>query len=105
MSVFFAEAGVVDGNRTVPGSGKFTISDTLTNHGSEPQEFMLIYHANYGLRCWSRAPGWWRSPNVAPFNDHAAKAEDVDTYAAPRSVSWRKCFRFSVRRYDAPPSN
>jgi hypothetical protein len=72
---------------TVPGSGKFTISDTLTNRGSEPQEFMLIYHANYGsplLEQGARLVA--AAERVAPFNDHAAKAVKTwDTYAAPRS--------------------
>ena len=60
---------------TVPGSGKFTISDTLTNRGSEPQEFMLIYHANYGsplLEQGARLVA--AAERVAPFNEHAAKA-------------------------------
>ena len=72
---------------TVPGSGKFTISDTLTNRGSEPQEFMLIYHANYGsplLEQGARLVA--AAERVAPFNEHAAKAVKTwDTYAAPRS--------------------
>ena len=72
---------------TVPGSGKFTISDTLTNRGSEPQEFMLIYHANYGSPLLEQgAQLVAAAERVAPFNDHAAKAVKTwDTYAAPRS--------------------
>jgi len=72
---------------TVPGSNEFTISDTLTNRGSESQEFMLIYHANYGSPLLEKgAKLVTAAKRVAPFNDHAAKAVNQwDTYAAPKS--------------------
>ena len=72
---------------TVPGSNTFTISDTLTNRGSEPQEFMLIYHANYGSPLLEKGARLVAAAErVAPFNDHAAKAVKTwDTYAAPKS--------------------
>ncbi len=72
---------------TVPGSNTFTISDTLTNRGSESQEFMLIYHANYGSPLLEQgAKLMVAAERVAPFNDHAAKAVNRwNTYAAPRS--------------------
>ena len=72
---------------TEPGSNSFTISDTLTNRGSEPQEFMLIYHANYGSPLLQKgAKLVAAAERVAPFNDHAAKAvSQWDTYAAPKS--------------------
>jgi len=72
---------------TVPGSNTFTISDTLTNRGSEAQEFMLIYHANYGSPLLEKgAKLVTAAKRVAPFNDHAAKAVNQwDTYGAPKS--------------------
>ena len=72
---------------TVPGSNTFTISDTLTNRGSEPQEFMLIYHANYGSPLLEKGARLVAAAErVAPFNEHAAKAVKTwDTYAAPKS--------------------
>ncbi|SVD51805.1 uncharacterized protein METZ01_LOCUS404659, partial [marine metagenome] len=72
---------------TVPGSNTFTISDTLTNHGSESQEFMLIYHANYGSPLLEQgAKLMVAAERVAPFNDHAAKAiSHWNTYAAPKA--------------------
>ena len=72
---------------TVPGSNTFTISDTLTNRGSEAQEFMLIYHANYGSPLLEKgAKLVTAAKRVAPFNDHAAKAVNQwDTYGAPNS--------------------
>jgi len=33
---------------TEPGSNAFRISDTVTNQGTTPQEFQLIYHGNFG---------------------------------------------------------
>ena len=79
----------------MPGSGKFTISDTLTNRGSEPQEFMPIYHANYGSPLLEQ--GAWlvaAAERVAPFNDHAAKAVKTwDTYAAPKSGFVEEAFQ------------
>ena len=72
---------------TMPGSSTFTISDTLTNRGSESQEFMLIYHANYGSPLLEQgAKLMVAAERVAPFNDHAAKAVNRwNTYAAPKS--------------------
>jgi len=72
---------------TVPGSNTFTISDTLTNHGSESQEFMLIYHANYGSPLLEQgAKLMVAAERVAPFNDHAAKTiSHWNTYAAPKA--------------------
>ena len=72
---------------TVPGSNTFMITDTLTNRGSEPQEFMLIYHANYGSPLLGKgAKLVVAAERVAPFNDHAAKAVNRwNTYAAPKS--------------------
>ena len=72
---------------TVPGSNTFTISDTLTNRGSEPQEFMLIYHSNFGSPLLEKgAKLVVAAKTVAPFNDHAAKAIDKwNIYAAPKS--------------------
>jgi hypothetical protein len=33
---------------TLPGSDSIRISDTITNRGDDPQEFQILYHANYG---------------------------------------------------------
>jgi hypothetical protein len=71
---------------TVPGSNTFTLNDTLTNRGSEDQEFMLIYHANFGTPLLG--PGakvMAPLKTVTPFNDHAAKAASRwSVYAAPK---------------------
>ncbi len=70
---------------TAPGSAEFSLRDRLTNHGATDQEFMLIYHANFGaplLDAGARvvAP----VARVVPFNAHAAKsAARWNIYAAP----------------------
>ena len=33
---------------TVPGSNSFRISDRIVNRGAQPQEFQILYHANFG---------------------------------------------------------
>lgn len=70
---------------TEPLSSSFRIADVLTNRGDQPQEFQMIYHANFGrplLEGGSRflAP----AERVTPFNDHAAKsASAYGDYAPP----------------------
>ena len=72
---------------TVPGSSTFTLSDTLTNRGSEDQEFMLIYHANFGTPLLGPGAKVVAPLKiVTPFNDHAAKAASRwSVYAAPKA--------------------
>jgi hypothetical protein len=70
---------------TIPGSNEFTIDDAVTNHGGAPQEFMLIYHTNFGAPLLEKgASVVTAAERVAPINEHAAKAIDAwGTYAAP----------------------
>lgn len=59
----------------VPGATAFRIDDQIHNYSSDPQEFELIYHANFGpplLGPGSRFTGAIRE--VTPFNAHAAKS-------------------------------
>ncbi len=59
----------------VPGAGSFRIDDQIHNYSSDPQEFELIYHANFGpplLGRGSRFTGPIRE--VIPFNAHAARS-------------------------------
>lgn len=69
----------------VPGERSFRISDVVTNHGASPQEFQLIYHANFGaplLEEGARVVAPVR--RIAPMNAHAAGGiDDYDVYAAP----------------------
>ena len=62
---------------TVPGSDTFQISDKLTNEGSFPQEFQLIYHGNYGSSILEEgAMVYAPAQSVTPMNENAAKAID-----------------------------
>lgn len=71
---------------TEPGSSSFRITDQLHNRGASPQEFELIYHANYGpplLEEGSRFVAAVRE--VTPFNAHAAKSvSSFREYQGPR---------------------
>ena len=70
---------------TVPGSRSFRIADRITNHGAEPQEFQIIYHANFGAPLLEPdARVWVAAKRVQPMNDHAAKSLDgYHTYGEP----------------------
>ncbi len=71
---------------TVPGSNSFRIDDVLTNRAQKDQEFMVIYHANFGpplLEAGSQLHGVVEK--VVPFDEFAA--DDVDnwnTYGEPK---------------------
>lgn len=71
---------------TEPGSTRFRIQDTVTNRGSQPQEFQMLYHLNYGkplLEEGSKLVAPLRK--VTPFNKNAAKdVARYDTFAAPK---------------------
>ena len=59
---------------TTPGSDTFQISDRLTNEGSFPQEFQLIYHGNYGSSILEEgAIVYAPAKSLTPMNEHAAK--------------------------------
>ncbi|MEM7369124.1 MAG: aldose 1-epimerase family protein [Bacteroidota bacterium] len=67
---------------TVPGSNSFRIDDVLTNKGKLEQEFMIIYHANFGpplLEQGSKLLG--TIEKLQPFDAHAAsEVQRWDTY-------------------------
>src|SRR5207237_8301680 len=57
---------------TVPGSDTFRVDDAVTNHGASPQEFQLIYHANFGAPLLEKgATVVTAVDRIAPMNDHA----------------------------------
>ncbi len=70
---------------TVPGSGSFRISDTLTNNGEFDEEFQIIYHANFGRPLLGQgAKLLTASRKIVPFNENAAKAiNKQEVYSAP----------------------
>lgn len=69
----------------VPGEHAWRITDEVTNLGAGPQEFQLIYHANYGppfLGEGARLVVPARS--IAPMNENAAAAIDsFESYRGP----------------------
>jgi hypothetical protein len=70
---------------TVPGADTFQISDKLTNEGSFPQEFQLIYHGNYGSSILEEGSMVYApTKSVTPMNEHAGKAiANWRTYKGP----------------------
>jgi hypothetical protein len=70
---------------TTPGSDTFRISDLITNEGSSPQEFQLIYHGNYGSSILEKgAMVYAPASSITPMNDNAARSLDSwSTYLGP----------------------
>ena len=70
---------------TIPGSDTFRISDLITNQGSSPQEFQLIYHGNYGSSILEKgAMVYAPASSITPMNDNAARSLDSwNTYLGP----------------------
>jgi len=63
---------------TEPGSDTLRIEDAVTNRGGTPQEFQLIYHANYGAPLLEEnATVVTAAKRIAPMNEHAAKTIDA----------------------------
>ncbi|MFM7136288.1 MAG: aldose 1-epimerase family protein [Planctomycetota bacterium] len=71
----------------VPGGDVVRIEDAVTNHGGTPQEFQLIYHANFGRPLLEEGARVVAAiERIAPMNAHAAKAiAAYETYAGPVS--------------------
>ncbi|MSQ95701.1 MAG: DUF4432 family protein [Gemmataceae bacterium] len=72
---------------TEPGSDSFRIQDTIINKGSQPQEFQILYHYNFGKPLLG-AGARLHVPveQVTPYNANAAR--DVKTwnsFAGPKS--------------------
>jgi hypothetical protein len=70
---------------TVPGSTSLRVEDAISNNGASPQEFQLIYHANYGTPVLEKGATVVAAvAKIAPMNDNAAKSIDgYATYEAP----------------------
>jgi hypothetical protein len=71
---------------TEPGANTFRITDAITNHGGQAQEFQILYHTNYG-RPLLEAGSTFVAPlrQVTPFNDHAAQGiKQFAEYQGPK---------------------
>lgn len=65
---------------TTPDSASVRISDTITNRGDDPQEFQILYHANYGPPLLEEGAQFVGPvKKIIPFNEHAA--ESIDSYS------------------------
>jgi hypothetical protein len=72
---------------TEPGSPKFRIQDTVINKGSQPQEYQVLYHYNFGKPLLGEGAKL-RVPvvRVTPYNANAAKdVKTWNTFAGPNS--------------------
>ncbi len=72
---------------TVPGTGTFQISDTVTNRSAVEQEFGILYHGNYSRPLMEKGAKFFGPVRqVTPINDHAASdVSDYDLYRAPKA--------------------
>ncbi len=72
---------------TEPGSAKFRIQDTVINKGSQPQEYQVLYHYNFGKPLLGEgAKLHVPVMRVTPFNANAARdVKTWNTFAAPKS--------------------
>ncbi|HEY0074317.1 MAG TPA: DUF4432 family protein, partial [Abditibacteriaceae bacterium] len=83
---------------TEPGSSTFRISDSVTNHSAQPQEFQLLYHVNYGPPLLEGGSTFVAPvAHITPINDYSAQdIENYAIYAAP-TVGFREqvyCMQF-----------
>jgi hypothetical protein len=71
--------------RTELGTGKMTITDTVTNLGGNPVEHQLLYHVNYGEPLLEKGSKFVAPiKQLAPRDPRAAEGIDaVGTYTAP----------------------
>ncbi|MBI3822440.1 MAG: aldose 1-epimerase family protein [Planctomycetes bacterium] len=72
---------------TEPGSNKFRIQDTVTNKGSQPQEYQVLYHYNFGKPLLGEgAKLHVPVKRVTPYNANAARdVKTWNTFAGPKS--------------------
>lgn len=70
---------------TLPGSPSFTIRDVVVNRGATPQEFQMLYHANYGKPLLEEGARFVAPlSEVTPYNANAARdVKTYDTFRAP----------------------
>lgn len=62
---------------TVAGSNELTITDCITNLGSQPAEMQLLFHSNFGLPLWgSNSQVVASTSEIFPFDQEAASAID-----------------------------
>jgi Domain of unknown function (DUF4432) len=72
---------------TEPGSDTFRIEDTVINRGSQPQEYQILYHYNFGKPLLGGgAKLHVPVERVTPYNANAARdVKTWSTFAGPKS--------------------
>ena len=70
---------------TEPGSSTFSVRDVVVNRGAQPQEFQMLYHANYGKPLLEEgATIVVPLKEVTPYNANAARdVKTFDTFRGP----------------------
>lgn len=70
---------------TTPGSGTFSISDTITNRSAIEQEFGILYHANYSSPLMEKGAKFIAPVRqVTGINEHSASdVANYDLYPGP----------------------
>lgn len=88
---------------TEPGSSTFRIADVVTNRGGTPQEFEMLYHANFGKPILEEGATLVAPvKRVTPFNDHAARAlAHFDTFDAPTAGFVEQAYKFQLYSGDS----
>jgi hypothetical protein len=71
---------------TEPGSAKFRIQDIIVNKGSQPQEYQVLYHYNFGKPLLGEGAKLHVPVlRVTPYNANAAKdVKTWSTFAGPK---------------------
>lgn len=72
---------------TEPGSTRFEIVDEVVNAGAQPQEFQMLYHANFGRPLLEEGAEFLAPlEKVTPYNARAAEELDVwNRYLGPQT--------------------
>lgn len=92
--LFFPQLRLQTEIKTNPGSPSFTLHDRVINLRSQPAEFELLYHCNFGQPLLDEGSKF-RAPvkRLAPINDVALKAIDRwNEYPAPTAGIIEECF-------------
>jgi hypothetical protein len=85
---------------SIPVEGtSFRINDTVTNMGSQPQEYQMLYHCNFGSPLLEKGSRF--IANVLtnePFNDRAAKGlKTFDVYDAPEPGFIEQVYKMTLK--------
>jgi hypothetical protein len=69
----------------IPGWDAFTVRDVIVNRGAQPQEFQMLYHANFGKPLLEKGAKLVAPlAEVTPYNANAARdAKTYDSFLGP----------------------